>query len=135
MLSLASLLNPAPPGPPPVARFLPSPASSSPATPPYPTDDYPSFAVDRHLNSKAKMAKESAGLSKSKAKGIVNFPSFEDLDEISLREVGRFQVYPFGRILQNCRHIPYNSGKKDFFEKTGRESFEGNNIPLPAHGL
>ncbi|KAK7743029.1 hypothetical protein SLS63_000598 [Diaporthe eres] len=70
------------------------------------------------------MAKESGGFVKSKAKGIVNFPPFENLDEGSLREVKRYQVYPYGKIQEYCRHIPYNSGKKDFYEKTGRESFE-----------
>lgn len=71
------------------------------------------------------MGKEHAGYSKSKAKGIVNFPPFEDLDDESLREVRKYHVSPLGNIQSNCRHIPYNSGKKDFFEKTGRESFEG----------
>ncbi|TLD31356.1 hypothetical protein PspLS_02735 [Pyricularia sp. CBS 133598] len=54
----------------------------------------------------------------------VNYGPFEDLDEHSLREVRRFQVRPFGNIRETSRHIPYNSGKKDFFAKTGRESFE-----------
>jgi len=62
---------------------------------------------------------------KSKAKGHVRFLPYEDLDDQSHREVCKFQVAPFGSILETCKHIPYNSGKKDFFEKTGRESFEG----------
>jgi hypothetical protein len=73
-----------------------------------------------------KMAREHClGLPKSKAIGIVKYVPFEDLDEASFREIQRFQVHPFGKIHENCKHIPYNSGKKDFFEKTGRESFEG----------
>lgn len=72
------------------------------------------------------MAKDtSGGLVKSKAKGTVNFPPFENLDDASMREVKRYQIYPLGSIQEYCRHIPYNSGKKDFYEKTGRESFEG----------
>lgn len=71
------------------------------------------------------MGKDHAGHSKSKAKGAVNFPPFEDLDDKSLREIRRYDVRPFGSIQTNCRHIPYNSEKKDFFDKTGRESFEG----------
>lgn len=70
------------------------------------------------------MTKESGGFVKSKAKGLVNYPPFENLDEGSLREIKRYQVYPYGKIQDYCRHIPYNSGKKDFYEKTGRESFE-----------
>ncbi|ORY63074.1 uncharacterized protein BCR38DRAFT_370643 [Pseudomassariella vexata] len=119
MLSVASLLNPAPSGPP-LHRYPPSPASSSPTT---------SFAdesafFDRPMISKHNMAKDAAVFTKGKAKGVVNFYPYERLDEVSLREVRKYQVYPFGKIQEYCRHIPYNSGKKDFFEKTGRESFE-----------
>lgn len=71
------------------------------------------------------MVKDSGGFVKAKAKGIVNFPPFESLDDHSLREIRRYQIYPWGKIQEYCRHIPYNSGKKDFYDKTGRESFEG----------
>ncbi|KAH8912061.1 hypothetical protein BR93DRAFT_922022 [Coniochaeta sp. PMI_546] len=77
------------------------------------------------MTKKKRMPKDLPGSSKSRAKGTVKYLPFEDLDEESLREVRRFRVTPFGGIRNNCRHIPYNSGKKDFFEKTGRESFEG----------
>lgn len=83
---------------------------------------------ERHLLSASempKMAKDSGGFVKSKAKGTVNFPPFENLDEVSIRETKQYHIYPFGKIQEYCRHIPYNSGKKDFYEKTGRESFEG----------
>ena len=67
---------------------------------------------------------------RSRPKGDVNYLPHERLDEASLRLVRRFEVFPLGRIKEYCRHIPYNSGKKDFYVKTGRESFEGklNNI-------
>ncbi|KAK4157352.1 hypothetical protein C8A00DRAFT_29780 [Chaetomidium leptoderma] len=61
---------------------------------------------------------------RGKAKGVINFPPFEVLDEASHREVRRFQVHPLGSIQDTCERIPYNSGKKDFFSKTGREGFE-----------
>ncbi len=61
----------------------------------------------------------------SKPKGVVRFPAFQEVDEASLREMGRFGVYLPPNFLEHCRHIPYNSGKKDFYDKTGRESFEG----------
>ncbi|KAI0203790.1 hypothetical protein F4808DRAFT_476187 [Astrocystis sublimbata] len=70
------------------------------------------------------MPKDAAVFTKSKPKGSINFQPYEDLDDISLHQVRRFQVYPLGKICEFSRHIPYNSGKKDFFEKTGRESFE-----------
>lgn len=126
MLSLASLLNPAPPGPlPPTPRYRPSPALSSPA--PSFTSECHNLFFDRHISSSkhSKMVKDSGGFVKSKAKGTVNFPPFESLDEHSVREIRRYQIYPWGKIQEYCRHIPYNSGKKDFYDKTGRESFEG----------
>ncbi|KAI1487176.1 hypothetical protein F5X96DRAFT_687343 [Biscogniauxia mediterranea] len=119
MLSLASLLNPAPPGPP-INRFPPSPALSSPTTS---FADDSSF-LDRNIIPKHKMPKDAAVFTKSKPKGVVNFFPFERLDQASLRQVRKFQVYPLGKIQEYSRHIPYNSGKKDFYEKTGRESFE-----------
>lgn len=123
MLSLSSLLNPVPSGPHPSQRIPQSPTISSPATS-Y-ADDTSPLALDRTVLSKFKMSKDSLLLSKSKPRGIVNFYPFENVDGDSLREVRRFQVAPFGQILHSCLHIPYNSGKKDFYEKTGRESFEG----------
>lgn len=71
------------------------------------------------------MTKDTSGFVKSRAKGTVNYPPYENLDEASLGEIRHYQIYPFGRIQEFCRHIPYNSGKKNFFDKTGRESFEG----------
>ncbi|KAI0117275.1 hypothetical protein F4814DRAFT_281892 [Daldinia grandis] len=120
MLSLASLLNPAPPGPP-INRFPPSPASSSSPTASLP--DEPGL-LDQHRMAKQKIPKTAALLPTSRPKGTVNFPPFENLDEASLRQVRQFRVRFFGNIQDHSRHIPYNSGKKDFFQKTGRESFE-----------
>ncbi|KAI0022530.1 hypothetical protein F4780DRAFT_179047 [Xylariomycetidae sp. FL0641] len=120
MLSLASLLNPAPPGAS-MNRFPPSPAASSPTTS---LPDDSGFSDRPAVTKHAKMPKDAVVFTKSKPKGQVNYMPFEKLDEASLREVRKFQVFPFGKIQEYCRHIPYNSGKKDFYEKTGRESFE-----------
>ncbi|XDG06726.1 hypothetical protein ABKA04_006341 [Annulohypoxylon sp. FPYF3050] len=120
MLSLASLLNPAPPGPP-INRFPPSPASSSSPTTSLPDE---SGLLDEPIMVKQKIPKSAATLPTSRPKGIINFPPHQRLDEASLRQVQRFQVHPFGNIQDHSRHIPYNSTKKDFFEKTSRESFE-----------
>ncbi|KAK7748623.1 hypothetical protein SLS53_000644 [Cytospora paraplurivora] len=91
------------------------------------SDECPNLIFERHplaAPEMPKMAKDSGGFVKSKAKGTVNFPPFENLDEASIRETKKYRIYPFGKIQEYCRHIPYNSGKKDFYEKTGRESFE-----------
>lgn len=71
------------------------------------------------------MTKDGAVFVKGKIKGEVKFPPFERLDEETIREVEKFQVHPLGKIQEYSRHIPYNSEKKSFLEKTGRESFEG----------
>ncbi|CAK7235200.1 hypothetical protein SBRCBS47491_009211 [Sporothrix bragantina] len=58
-------------------------------------------------------------------KGIIRFRPFDNgLDATARESIKKFQIYPAGHIEDFCRHIPYASGKKDFFEKTGRESFE-----------
>ncbi|KAF3360116.1 hypothetical protein VdG1_01806 [Verticillium dahliae VDG1] len=61
---------------------------------------------------------------KSKPRGPINYWPYQDVDDVARRAVEKFQVTPFGQIHNCCAHIPYNSGKKDFYEKTGRESFE-----------
>lgn len=126
MLSVASLLNPAPPGPS-AHRLPPSPAPS--ASPAASFTEESSF-FGRAMMPKHKMAKDAAVFTKGKPKGVVNFRPFERLDENSSRAVREYQVFPLGKIQEYCRHIPYNSGKKDFFEKTGRESFEGRQARL-----
>ncbi|KAI0817296.1 hypothetical protein GGR55DRAFT_693543 [Xylaria sp. FL0064] len=120
MLSLSSLLNPAPTGPSNGIGLPPSPESSSP------TDSCGEESVfpERSAIPKHKMPKDAAVFTKSKPKGAINFPPYEKLDDLSLHKTRIFQVYPLGRIREFSRHIPYNSGKKGFFEKTGRESFE-----------
>lgn len=69
---------------------------------------------------------------------MIQYHPFEELDDAAMDEIARFQVTPFGRIRESCAHIPYNSGKKDFFDKTGRESFErmySASLPLPCRSL
>ncbi|ETS83299.1 hypothetical protein PFICI_05175 [Pestalotiopsis fici W106-1] len=121
MLSVASLLNPAPPVRPSAHRLPPSPVSS--ASPPASLSDE-SALCDRSVMPKNKMPKDAAVFTKAKPKGVINFRPFEQLEESSMREIRKYRVFPLGNIQEYCRHIPYNSGKKDFYEKTGRESFE-----------
>lgn len=110
MLPLHSLLNPSSTDIP--ARHSPAAKVSSPAT-------------EGSLSRRGKIVDDASMLAKSKARGPVNYPPFEDLDEKSLAEVVKFQVTPFGQIHRSFEHIPYSSSKKDLFEKTGRESIEG----------
>ncbi|KAL2266990.1 hypothetical protein VTJ83DRAFT_4267 [Remersonia thermophila] len=62
--------------------------------------------------------------SRGRPRVSVRYPPFENLDEATLREVRRFRVHPLGAIQHTSERIPYNSGKKDFSSKTGREGFE-----------
>lgn len=71
-----------------------------------------------------------ASMTKSKPLGPINFAPFEEINRASYQEMCRFSVSSFGKIRQSCQHIPYNSSKKDFFEKTGRESIEGKGAAL-----
>lgn len=115
MVSIASLLNPTPP-PFEHHRHLPSPRSStytSETSPPSPTF------------KKQKMSKDAAIFAKGKIKGEIRYRPCEEQNEEIAAEHRRFQVYPMGKIAEYCRHIPYNSEKKSFLKKTGRESFEG----------
>lgn len=123
MLSFTELLNPEPSLPEIPSPFRPRSAVSSPSTS---TIIELSSKMDRSIVPKGRTAKGSSNMTKSKLRGhVVHYP-FENLDQVALRQVEHFQVDPFGSIFESCQHIPYNSGKKDFFEKTGRESFEGN---------
>lgn len=66
---------------------------------------------------------------KGKAKGDVRYPPHETVDDPELvAEQRRHQIYPMGQIKDYPRHIPYNSEKKSFLAKTGREAFEGKSV-------
>ncbi|KAH6607637.1 hypothetical protein Trco_003950 [Trichoderma cornu-damae] len=122
MLPLHSLLNPASPG-----RSVAVSRQSSPAleTSPIP---FPTEALQISTNATlAPRANRSANVNRvmtMNLQGPINFAPFEDIDQTSYQEMSRFSVASFGQIQQSCEHIPYNSSKKDFFEKTGRESIE-----------
>jgi hypothetical protein len=82
------------------------------------------------------MIEDTKNTPRCKTRAVMKFPPYEILDEASLREVRRFQVHPFGSIQETGERIPYNSGKKDFFTKTGREGFEGKaSHPTQVAGL
>ena len=74
---------------------------------------------------KAKMTKDAAVFTPGPIRGKCRFPPDEYQDEKLKIEHERFKVTPFGDIAQFPRHIPYNSDKKSFVERTHRESLEG----------
>lgn len=116
-MNIQSLLNPQQRGPQPIQR---------PSTSPSPVGD---SACSTYTSSsrRQKLPKDAAIFADAKINAPVNFPPHENYsDENLLREHRKFQIFPLGLIMkQGARHIPYNSDKKDFFEKTGRTAFEG----------
>ena len=120
MVSVASLLNPAP------VSF----------------DDHQSRSRTKYRSEldltphppakKAKIAKDAANFVQDSIRGEIRYPPCEDQDNETAKEHRRFNIYPMGHIAEFRRHIPYNSDKKTFMEKTGRESFEGKNRELEA---
>ena len=120
MVSVASLLNPVPSA---IDDQCPLP---SPCSMRYRSEGSPS-PIQPH--KKQKMSKDAAIFLKGKVQGEVRYPPCEVQDERAAAEHRKFRIYPMGQISQYHRHIPYNSDKKSFLEKTGRGAFEGNSSP------
>lgn len=115
MVSVASLLNPAPPS---FERFR---DGATPAFNEYPKQSSPALAPSK----KQKMSKAAATFVKGKPKGEINYPPYEIQDEATAAEHAKFEVQPIGRIGEYPKRIPYKSEKKTFQQKTGMDGFEG----------
>ena len=87
-----------------------------------------------HPHKKQKMSKDAAIFLKGKVQGEVRYPPCEIQDEKAAAEHRKFCIFPMGQISQYHRHIPYNSEKKSFLEKTGRGAFEGTSLPRHSSG-
>ena len=78
-----------------------------------------------------KASKVAAIFIKAQAKEPVRYPPHEGNEDADLlAEHKRFRINPLDHIKDYCKHIPYNSEKKLFFEKTGREALEGMSSPF-----
>lgn len=144
MIKISSLLN-APPSP----GILPPFSSLSPPLTPAPTSQASSVTpspppqVTRSGGAptglRQKIAKDAAVFNRNPARGEVNYAPFEVSDQCAMlskrerlelaEQHRRFKIYPNGSgeeslIRDFVRHIPYNSEKKAFSDKTGREAFE-----------
>lgn len=80
-------------------------------------------SASRHKKQKA--AKDAPVFLRGKIRGELRYPPCEERDETLAKHHRDFRIHPMGEIAEFPRHIPYNSEKKSFQEKTGRESFEG----------
>ncbi|EFW14699.1 hypothetical protein D8B26_000624 [Coccidioides posadasii str. Silveira] len=113
MASIASLLNPEPED---FQRShqLPTPSSSRSRD----------FTTAPQRQKRQKLSKDGAVFTRGKVKGEVRYPPCEYQDTELENAHREFEIHPMGHITEFPRHIPYNSEKKSFLEKTGRESFE-----------
>lgn len=74
------------------------------------------------------MHKGASALIKGEPKGKINYPPYEIQDTDTAAEYRKYEVKPVGQISDYPKRIPYNSDKKTFQQKTGRDGFEGMNI-------
>lgn len=122
MVSVASLLNPSPPI---FERLRDTPDSASSSSSregsPYPSSLLPF--------KKQKMHKGASNLVMGEPKGKVKYPPYEIQDTHAAAEYRKYEVKPIGQISDYPKRIPYNSDKKSFQQKTGRDGFEGMNTP------
>lgn len=122
MVSVASLLNPSPPV---FERLRDTPDSASSSSregSPYPSSLLPF--------KKQKMHKGVSILIKGEPKGKVNYAPYEIQDTHTAAEYQKYEVKPIGQISDYPKRIPYNSDKKSFQQRTGRDGFEGINTPI-----
>ncbi len=114
MAAIQTLLNPLPE----VDRSLqlPSPCSTVYAR---------EFSADPPSRKKLKLSKDAAVFTRGTLRGECRYPPCEHQDDVLAAHYQQYEIHPMGHIAEFPRHIPYNSEKKSFLEKTGRESFEG----------
>lgn len=87
--------------------------------------DVPGDSVGKQSRKKQKISKDAAIFKPGPIRGECRYPPREDHDEFTATQHEALNVYPVGGIATYARHIPYNSEKKLFLDKTGREYFEG----------
>ena len=106
MSAIKDLLNPEPEEHPPRQVVVPNPS--------------PPREKGRRI-----IKKDAALFRPGNPKGEVRYPPFEELSEELTNILQEWKVHPLGDIDKYPRHIPYQSDKKDFQEKTGRDAFNG----------
>jgi hypothetical protein len=115
MAAIHNLLNPMPES---ESRSfqLPSPSPSSHNT---------ELASPTYPRKKQKLCKDVAVFVKGNIHGERRYSAYEEHDEMLARHHHEHEIHPLGRIMEYPRHVPYNSEKKSFLEKTQRDGFEG----------
>jgi hypothetical protein len=115
MAAIQSLLNPLP------EADERSPHTPSPCSTVYSRD----FSPPPPSRKKQKLSKDAAVFNRGSIRGKCRYPPCEYRDEVLAAHHQQYEIHPIGHIADYPRHIPYNSEKKSFLDKTGRESFEG----------
>lgn len=115
MAAIHSLLNPMPECELPTFQ-LPSPS---------PSTQNAELTSPTYARKKQKLCKDAAVFVKGSVHGECRYPAYEDSDEIFAAHHQQYQIHPLGKIMQYPRHVPYNSEKKPFLERTQRDGFEG----------
>jgi hypothetical protein len=114
MAAIHSLLNP-----------MPEPESDTFQLPsPSPSTHNGELSPAIYPRKKQKLCKDAAVFVKGNLHGECRYPVYEEAIEI-LPEHHQHHIHPLGRIMDYPRHVPYNSEKKSFLEKTQRDGFEG----------
>jgi hypothetical protein len=121
-ITIPNLLNPLPED---SGRYhqLPSPSSTHYADERYSLTPAP---------KKQKISKDAPVFTKGNVKGVLRYAPCEYQNAPLAEAHRKFMLHPMGRITEYPRHIPYNSEKKSFLNKTGRHSFEGKRQSLSA---
>lgn len=111
----------------PVPRSIPRSSPVPRSVPRSPTTSTSrSYTPSNSASTRQKVSKDAAVFVKGKFRGEINYPPYEAEDDEELAAKQKeHQIHPMGSIADYCRHIPYNSEKKDFLMKTGREGFDG----------
>jgi hypothetical protein len=109
--------------------------NTSPMSTPTPTNsalNSPTMSISTQVldndprgRKKQKICKDAAIFKPGQIRGECRYPPDEYQDELLEAKHQMYEVYPIGDIATFPRHIPYNSEKKLFWERTGRQSFEG----------
>ena len=115
MAAIHSLLNPLPETNT-YAKQLPSPTSTV-----YTRE----YSPPPQPRKKQKISKDAAIFTRGSMRGKCRYPPCEYQDDLLAAQHQQYEIDPMGHIADFPRHIPYNSEKKSFLDKTGRESFEG----------
>lgn len=77
----------------------------------------------------SKVGKDAPVFEEADIRGECRYVPDEYQNEELVTQHERFELYPMGQIADYPRHIPYNSDKKPFFERTNRGYLNGR----PSH--